>query len=133
MLLPLTAPLVDVYAVYSLVFLPAAQVAAVWCGFTALQVLTAGYALRLDRERLGPLWTVPLQQVVYRQLLYLVVVQSTVAALLGGRQRWQVMARSGLAAAAVAPGRGPSAIAPGGGPSAIAPGRGPVPSRPGRP
>ncbi|MEV0131926.1 bifunctional polysaccharide deacetylase/glycosyltransferase family 2 protein [Dactylosporangium sp. NPDC050688] len=104
MLLPLTAPLVDVYAVYSLFFLPVGQVAAVWCGFTLLQVLVAAYALRLDRERFGPLWTVPLQQVVYRQLLYLVVVQSTVAALLGSRQRWQVMARTGLAATAVAPG-----------------------------
>ncbi|GAA2621705.1 glycosyltransferase [Dactylosporangium fulvum] len=99
MLLPLTAPLVDVYAVYGLAFLPWAQVAAVWCGFTALQVLAAAYALRLDREPMGPLWTVPLQQVVYRQLLYLVVVQSSVAALLGGRQRWQAMARTGLASA----------------------------------
>ncbi|MEV4133964.1 bifunctional polysaccharide deacetylase/glycosyltransferase family 2 protein [Dactylosporangium sp. NPDC049742] len=107
MLLPLTAPLIDVYAVYSLLFLPWAQVAAVWCGFTALQVLAAGYALRLDRESLGPLWTVPLQQVVYRQLLYLVVIQSAVAALLGGRQRWQVSTRTGLAAAAVTP-RGPA-------------------------
>ncbi|MFF5230779.1 glycosyltransferase [Dactylosporangium sp. NPDC000521] len=107
MLLPLTAPLIDVYAVYSLLFLPWAQVAAVWCGFTALQVLAAGYALRLDRESLGPLWTVPLQQVVYRQLLYLVVIQSAVAALLGGRQRWQASARAGLAAAAVTP-RGPA-------------------------
>jgi cellulose synthase/poly-beta-1,6-N-acetylglucosamine synthase-like glycosyltransferase/peptidoglycan/xylan/chitin deacetylase (PgdA/CDA1 family) len=113
MLLPLTAPLVDVYAVYSLLFLPLAQVAAVWCGFTALQVLAAGYALRLDRERLGPLWSVPLQQVVYRQLLYLVVVQSTVAAVLGGRQRWQVMARTGLAAFAVTPGRVPAPYRPG--------------------
>ncbi|MET7392404.1 bifunctional polysaccharide deacetylase/glycosyltransferase family 2 protein [Dactylosporangium sp. NPDC005572] len=99
MLLPLTAPLVDVYAVYGLIFLPLWQVAAVWCGFTALQVLAAAYALRLDREPVRSLWTVPLQQVVYRQLLYLVVVQSSVAALLGGRQRWQAMARTGQAAA----------------------------------
>src|SRR5262249_40889073 len=99
MLLPLTAPLIDVYAVYGLIFLPLWQVAAVWCGFTALQVAASAYALRLDRESLGPLWTVALQQVVYRQLLYRVVVQSTVAALLGGRQRWQAMARAGAAAA----------------------------------
>ncbi|WP_432994105.1 bifunctional polysaccharide deacetylase/glycosyltransferase family 2 protein [Dactylosporangium sp. CA-233914] len=100
MLLPLAAPLVDVYAIYGALFLPWAQVAALWCGFTALQVATTAYALRLDGERLAPLWSVPLQQVVYRQLLYLVVVQGTVAALVGGRQRWQPMARAGLAAAA---------------------------------
>jgi cellulose synthase/poly-beta-1,6-N-acetylglucosamine synthase-like glycosyltransferase len=99
MLLPLTAPLVDVYALYGVAFLPWTRIAAVWCGFTVLQLLTTAFALRLDGERLGPLWTVPLQQVVYRQLLYLVVVQGTVAALLGGRQRWRPMTRAGLAAA----------------------------------
>jgi hypothetical protein len=49
----------------------------------------------VNRWRLAPLWVVPLQQRLYRQLLYLVVVQSAVAALLGGRQRWAPMARSG--------------------------------------
>jgi peptidoglycan/xylan/chitin deacetylase (PgdA/CDA1 family)/GT2 family glycosyltransferase len=98
-LLPLTAPMVDVYAVYGLLFLPPAQVAAVWAGFTLAQAATAAYALRLDGERYGPLWSLPLQQVVYRQLMYLVVFQSTVMALLGGRLRWQRMARIGAVAA----------------------------------
>jgi cellulose synthase/poly-beta-1,6-N-acetylglucosamine synthase-like glycosyltransferase/peptidoglycan/xylan/chitin deacetylase (PgdA/CDA1 family) len=98
-LLPLTAPMVDVYAVYGVIFLPLAKTAAVWCGFVAAQVLTAGYALHLDRERYGPLWTLPLQQVVYRQLMYLVVIQSTVMALVGGRLRWHRMVRTGAATA----------------------------------
>jgi peptidoglycan/xylan/chitin deacetylase (PgdA/CDA1 family)/GT2 family glycosyltransferase len=96
-LLPLAAPAMDVYAVYGLAFLPWKQVAAAWCAFTLLHVMAAGYALRLDGERATSLWAVPLQQIVYRQLLYLVVVQSMVAALLGGRQRWMAMARTGLA------------------------------------
>jgi cellulose synthase/poly-beta-1,6-N-acetylglucosamine synthase-like glycosyltransferase len=99
LLLPLAAPLVDVYAIYGALFLPWAQVLAVWGGFTALQMVTTAYALRLDGERVSAVWTVPLQQVIYRPLLYLVVVQGTVAALLGGRQRWRPMARAGLAAA----------------------------------
>jgi peptidoglycan/xylan/chitin deacetylase (PgdA/CDA1 family)/glycosyltransferase involved in cell wall biosynthesis len=100
-LLPLCACLVDVYGVYGLLFLPPAEVAAVWTGFTAVQVLTAAYALRLDRERYGALWSLPLQQVVYRQLMYLVVFQSTVMALLGGRLRWHRMIRTGAARAHV--------------------------------
>jgi len=96
-LLPLTAPAVDAYAVYGVLFLPLAKVAVVWGGFVTAQILTATYALHLDRERYGPLWTLPLQQVVYRQLMYLVVVQSTVAALIGSRQRWHRMARTGAA------------------------------------
>jgi cellulose synthase/poly-beta-1,6-N-acetylglucosamine synthase-like glycosyltransferase/peptidoglycan/xylan/chitin deacetylase (PgdA/CDA1 family) len=99
-LLPLTAPAVDAYAVYGLAFLPWLQTLGVWCSFVAVQGVVAAYALRLDRERLGPLWTLPFQQVLYRQMMYLVVVQSTVAAVLGGRQRWQRMVRTGEAAAA---------------------------------
>jgi hypothetical protein len=94
---PLTGPAVDVYAIYGLFFLPLPQVAAVWLGFVALQTLTAAYALRLDRESLRVLWALPLQQVVYRQLMYLVVVQSTVTALTGIRLRWHRMARTGQA------------------------------------
>jgi ABC-type Mn2+/Zn2+ transport system permease subunit len=40
-----------------------------------------------------------LQQIVYRQLMYLVVFQSIVMALLGGRLRWHRMARTGAATA----------------------------------
>ena len=68
---------------------------AVWSGFLLAQVLTAVYALRLDRESYGPLWTLPLQQVVYRQVIYLAVFQSTVMVLVGGRLRWHRMVRTG--------------------------------------
>jgi cellulose synthase/poly-beta-1,6-N-acetylglucosamine synthase-like glycosyltransferase/peptidoglycan/xylan/chitin deacetylase (PgdA/CDA1 family) len=96
-LLPLCACMVDVYGLYGLLFLPPAKVAAVWAGFTLAQMFTAGYALHLDRERYGPLWSLPLQQIVYRQLMYLVVIQSTVMALLGGRLPWHRMVRTGAA------------------------------------
>ncbi len=96
-LLPLAAPAVDIYALYGLLFLPLPQVAGVWLSYTALQLLAAGYALRLDRERLTPLWTLPLQLIVYRQLMYLVTVQSTVTALTGIRLRWHAIARTGAA------------------------------------
>ncbi|MDG4807253.1 hypothetical protein O7634_10890 [Micromonospora sp. WMMD1120] len=47
------------------------------------------------------LWALPLQQLVYRQLMYLVVVQSVVPALIGNRLRWQRMVRTGEVAALV--------------------------------
>ncbi|HEX5287249.1 MAG TPA: hypothetical protein VFX25_00130, partial [Streptosporangiaceae bacterium] len=58
--------------------------------------LAGGYALRLDGERLRPLWLLPLQQVVYRQLMYLVTIQSVITALIGTRQRWQAISRAGV-------------------------------------
>jgi len=97
-LLPLTAPVIDVYALYSVLFLPLGRTVAVWAGFTAVQAATTAVALRLDGERYGPLWSLPLQQVVHRQIMYLVVIQSTVMALLGGRLRWHRIVRTGAAA-----------------------------------
>jgi hypothetical protein len=110
-LLPLTAPAVDVYAIYGLMFLPLPQVAGVWLSYTAVQLLAAGYALRLDRERLRPLWSLPLQLVVYRQLMYLVTVQSTVTALTGNRLRWQTVTRTGDAGQLLADSGPPAAPA----------------------
>jgi hypothetical protein len=88
---------VDVAAVYALATSQFRAVGTAWLGFTAAQVLLAAFAFRLDREPLRPLWAVPVQQVVYRQLMYLVVVQSVATALAGTRLRWHKLRRLGLA------------------------------------
>ncbi|MDX6261727.1 MAG: hypothetical protein QOH84_3415 [Kribbellaceae bacterium] len=94
-LLPLLAPAVDVFAIYGLVFLNPLRVGLVWAGFLAVQFGMGLYAFRLDGEKAGPLWSLPLQQFVYRQLMYLVVIQSVFTALAGSRLRWQRMERYG--------------------------------------
>jgi len=63
--------------------------------FQLLQLLSAGYAFRLDGERLRTLWALPLQTIVYRQLMYLVVVQSVANAVYGVRLRWHKLDRTG--------------------------------------
>ena len=93
--LPLLAPIVDVFAIYGLVFLNPWRVLGYWFGFLVIQVITSAYALRLDHERLRPLWSLPLQQFVYRQLMYLVVIQSLVSAASGARLRWHKLERTG--------------------------------------
>jgi cellulose synthase/poly-beta-1,6-N-acetylglucosamine synthase-like glycosyltransferase/peptidoglycan/xylan/chitin deacetylase (PgdA/CDA1 family) len=94
-LLPLLAPVVDIFALYGLVFLDPLHVIGLWLGFMLLQLLMGLYAFRLDGESPGPLWSLPLQQFVYRQLMYLVVIQSAVTAVAGARLRWQRMERYG--------------------------------------
>jgi cellulose synthase/poly-beta-1,6-N-acetylglucosamine synthase-like glycosyltransferase/peptidoglycan/xylan/chitin deacetylase (PgdA/CDA1 family) len=94
-LLPLLAPVVDVFSLYGLVFLNPMRVLLVWIAFLVIQLGMGIYAFRLDGERAGPLWTLPLQQFVYRQLMYLVVIQSAFTALAGTRLRWQRMERYG--------------------------------------
>ncbi|GAB1817307.1 bifunctional polysaccharide deacetylase/glycosyltransferase family 2 protein [Herbidospora sp. RD11066] len=94
-LLPLLAPVVDVMAVYGLAIGEPLPVVAVWAGFVLVQVVIGWYALLLDGERASALWILPFQQFVYRQLMYLVVIQSLATALLGVRLRWHNVRREG--------------------------------------
>lgn len=94
-LLPLVAPTVDLFALYGLLYGDFDGVAQIWLGYLALQVFIAAFALRLDGEPLTSLWVLPLQQVVYRPLTYLVVIQSAVTAVLGVPLRWHTIQRQG--------------------------------------
>jgi cellulose synthase/poly-beta-1,6-N-acetylglucosamine synthase-like glycosyltransferase/peptidoglycan/xylan/chitin deacetylase (PgdA/CDA1 family) len=94
-LLPMLAPVIDVFALYGLLFLDTGPVLAAWLGFTVLQLVVGWYAFRLDGEPARPLLTLPLQQVVYRQLLYLVTIHSAVTAVLGAPLRWHKLNRTG--------------------------------------
>jgi hypothetical protein len=96
-LLPLLAPLVDLLALYGLLFYDPWLVLAYWGSFNVVQLALAAYAFRLDREPLRPLWALPLQQFVYRQFMYAVIVQSVVAAIAGIRLRWHKLERTGIA------------------------------------
>jgi cellulose synthase/poly-beta-1,6-N-acetylglucosamine synthase-like glycosyltransferase/peptidoglycan/xylan/chitin deacetylase (PgdA/CDA1 family) len=93
--LPLLAPLIDVFSVYGLVFLNAGAVLLFWLAFTVLQLALGAYAFRLDRESPRVLWSMPLQQFVYRQLMYLVVIESILTALRGTHLHWRPSPRSG--------------------------------------
>jgi len=94
-LLPLLAPLVDLFLVYGLIFLDPLTTAALWGAVLSVQLLAATYALRMDGERLRDVWLVPLQQLVYRQLMYLVLIESVLTALAGSRLRWHKLNRAG--------------------------------------
>jgi len=93
--LPLLAPLIDVFSVYGVFFLGVLWVGAYWVAFTGLQLALGWYAFRLDGESPRPLVVMPLQQLVYRQLMYLVVVESVLTALRGTRLRWRPSDRTG--------------------------------------
>jgi cellulose synthase/poly-beta-1,6-N-acetylglucosamine synthase-like glycosyltransferase/peptidoglycan/xylan/chitin deacetylase (PgdA/CDA1 family) len=94
-LLPLVAPMIDLFALYGLIFGNAAPVLAFWLGFNVLQLAIAVIAFRLDSESLRPLWALPLQQFVYRQLMYLVIIESSISALVGARASWKTTPRTG--------------------------------------
>ena len=74
-----------------------------WLAFLGMQYVAARYAFALDHEQPRPLWTLPLQQIVYRQLMYLVVLQSVASAFYGVRLRWHKLRRTGRLEAAPVP------------------------------
>jgi cellulose synthase/poly-beta-1,6-N-acetylglucosamine synthase-like glycosyltransferase/peptidoglycan/xylan/chitin deacetylase (PgdA/CDA1 family) len=94
-LLPLCAPAVDILALYEIFVIDPGKVVVLWLAFSAVQMLACRSALWMDGESTRAIWTLPLQQFVYRQLLYLVVVQSLITAVLGARLRWQAIRRTG--------------------------------------
>jgi hypothetical protein len=80
---------------YGLLFLDPVRMMGLWPAFLLLQLLMGLYAFRLDGERPGPSRSLPLQQFVHRQLMYLVVIQSVFTAVSGSRLRRQRMERYG--------------------------------------
>jgi cellulose synthase/poly-beta-1,6-N-acetylglucosamine synthase-like glycosyltransferase/peptidoglycan/xylan/chitin deacetylase (PgdA/CDA1 family) len=94
-LLPIAAPLIDLFALYGAIFTDPVRVLAAWGAFNLIQLGVAVFGFRLDREPLRPLWALPLQQFVYRQLMYLVIIESSVSALKGARAGWRHLPRTG--------------------------------------
>ncbi|GAA3577104.1 bifunctional polysaccharide deacetylase/glycosyltransferase family 2 protein [Streptomyces osmaniensis] len=92
---PVFAPLIDVFTVYSMIFVDFRAALLAWLAVLAVQLLCAAYAFRLDREKYRYLLMMPLQQLAYRQMMYLVLIHSCITAMTGGRLRWQKLKRTG--------------------------------------
>ncbi len=92
---PLLAPAIDIAMVYGVFFVDAYKSLGAWFAVLALQGFCAWFSFRLDREKAWYLITLPVQQVVYRALMYMVLLQSWITALTGGRLRWQKLRRTG--------------------------------------
>lgn len=93
---PLLAPLIDIFLLYGIVFGKTEQTIVAWLVVLMIQAVCAAYAFRLDKEKLTHLLSLPLQQVLYRQLMYVVLLQSWITAVTGGRLRWQKLRRTGV-------------------------------------
>lgn len=92
---PLCAPLIDLFTLYGAVFIDPVKALLAWSALMLAQLFGAAYAFRLDGERYGPLLALPLQQIAYRQLMYLVLLHSCVTAATGALLPWQKLRRTG--------------------------------------
>ncbi|WP_149826038.1 bifunctional polysaccharide deacetylase/glycosyltransferase family 2 protein [Streptomyces tailanensis] len=92
---PVFAPLIDVFTVYAMIFVDFKASLLAWFAVLGVQLVCAAYAFKLDKEKYRYLLMLPLQQLAYRQMMYLVLIHSCVTALTGGRLRWQKLKRTG--------------------------------------
>ncbi|QQM42727.1 bifunctional polysaccharide deacetylase/glycosyltransferase family 2 protein [Streptomyces liliifuscus] len=92
---PVFAPLIDVFTLYSMIFIDFKAALLAWLAVLCVQLVCAAYAFRLDHEKYRYLLMMPLQQLAYRQMMYLVLIHSCITALTGGRLRWQKLKRTG--------------------------------------
>jgi cellulose synthase/poly-beta-1,6-N-acetylglucosamine synthase-like glycosyltransferase len=95
-----TAPMIDIYLVYGLIFLDPARTSLLWAVALFAQCASGAIAFRLEGEALRDLLLLPLQQLVYRQLMYAVLIQSILSAVAGTRMRWRKAPRAGSFSAA---------------------------------
>ncbi|MFM9697689.1 bifunctional polysaccharide deacetylase/glycosyltransferase family 2 protein [Streptomyces europaeiscabiei] len=92
---PVFAPLIDVFTVYAMIFVDFQASLLAWLAVLGVQLVCAAYAFKLDKEKYRYLLMLPLQQLAYRQMMYLVLIHSCITALTGGRLRWQKLKRTG--------------------------------------
>ena len=101
--LPLAAPLIDLFAIYSITFLDPMPILAFWAAFNLFQLMLAWIAFGLDGESRRPLWALPLQQLAWRQITYFVVLDGVISALLGRQVGWRHLERTGAVVAGESP------------------------------
>jgi cellulose synthase/poly-beta-1,6-N-acetylglucosamine synthase-like glycosyltransferase/peptidoglycan/xylan/chitin deacetylase (PgdA/CDA1 family) len=99
--LPLAAPLIDLFAIYSITFLDPMPILAFWLAFNLFQLTLAWVAFGLDGESRRPLWALPLQQIAWRQITYFVVLDGIILALSGRQVGWRHLERTGAVVTAV--------------------------------
>jgi peptidoglycan-N-acetylglucosamine deacetylase len=91
----LAGPLVDLSALGWMLAGRWEMLAQLTAPFLLAELFFAGVAFSFDRESKWPLLLVPLQRVVYRQLLYLTALQSLLCVLRGTHLRWPKARRTG--------------------------------------
>lgn len=95
LLLPLTAPLVDLIAIYGLFFRDMTGSLLIWLIFLVLQLPLAALAFFMERERPTNLLLIPLQLLCYRPFMYVVVIHSMITFAIGRGLKWQSIKRYG--------------------------------------
>ncbi|MES2971287.1 MAG: glycosyltransferase [Patescibacteria group bacterium] len=92
---PLFSPLFDLALIIGLINHHYKLMVVSFVVYTVVDILTAAIALRLDSEKLRNLWILIPQRILYRQLMYYVIVRSFINVLRGRLVHWGKLERKG--------------------------------------
>jgi hypothetical protein len=95
LVLPLIAPTIDLALLLSPFFNWAPRLLLITLAYNLALVLVAAWALAVDREPVILALLVPLQNLFYRQFLYVMALKAVMRALRGMRIGWNPVARRG--------------------------------------
>ena len=95
LILPFLNPIADLLMLYSLFSGQGGPVLGYYFAFLGVDAAAAALAFSFEGERRNRLWWLLPQRLVYRQLMYVVLLRSVLRALKGELQSWGVLQRTG--------------------------------------
>ncbi|MEI7634455.1 MAG: glycosyltransferase [bacterium] len=93
--LTLIAPIADIGMIFSLAAGFWRDTLGYYLVFTLVDILGAALAFYFERERMRRLWLIIPQRFVYRQIMYIVLFKSLLAAIRGSLVGWNLLKRTG--------------------------------------
>lgn len=102
-LLPLTAPLIDILMIFFLASGSWLKVLVAYNIFTLIDVIYSGLGLIKEKRSFGLIAIIPIQRIVYRQLMYIVLVKCLIKAFEGTQAIWGKFKKTGASAQAFFP------------------------------
>ena len=94
-ILPLLAPFADIYMLFSILSGYGMHVLSYYIIFVVIELAASALAISMEKTHFSSLWTLPFQRIVYRQLMYYVIIKSIFKATKGEIQSWGAQKRTG--------------------------------------
>jgi cellulose synthase/poly-beta-1,6-N-acetylglucosamine synthase-like glycosyltransferase len=95
--LPILSPLVDITLLFSLFMPKGGVIVALYFGYYLLDLIISAIAFQFDGERFTPrnVWNLFLQRILYRQVLWYVLLKGYLRAIKGELEAWGILKRTG--------------------------------------
>jgi cellulose synthase/poly-beta-1,6-N-acetylglucosamine synthase-like glycosyltransferase len=95
LLIPILTPLADILMIASIVSGNGALIMLWYCIFLGVELMGALMAFSFEKEKKGKLWLMLLQRIIYKYLMWYVLMKSITKAIKGELIGWGILKRTG--------------------------------------